>query len=610
MNALRITLTLLALSSVLACNDLPIDSLGETFHIKVTNTEKEPATVKVDFLWVIDNSASMCQEQASLAESFDEFMAQITYFVNIDYRLAVVTTDGLSTEHAGSFRHHKTTEYPFACAQSEIDYCLQGEQGEQVCSAYGNNWQCVTQEKVNYITNCNGSVNSKCRKLCTQDAECDEQFLGAEAGQACLADPSSCTYKCLIPSGNPNNSGCVLRPNTASCPDSEELYRTIVEQSGRDPNAGFCPDGVTACNPAEGCNLVVDGNTQQYPCSAPAAYLTAATGADYFNCVGVVGAEQHNNANLEQGLNAAIYALDRGGVNASQANQFLRDDAYLVLVFVSDEDDCSVDDGLELKKEAYGTCTCLPDSLHGGKLRPVVEAVNRIKALKSDAGQVLVAAIVGDSTADTPEAITEERDLYFASKCSQCPNQSDQHPLLFNTYVCDSGAGKADYGRRYVEFVEAFGKNGILTNICSEDGVAPALDTIADRIIRVFTKTCLPRQLESNPQQANSTLEEKINYSGLTVQKIGPQGFCDSGAECCVKNSSECTGSLTCDDGSACSPVSVEVPYGGDPDTVSYQLQISADCDQTDDRLAIYYNFLIAPGTSISVDYQANAQEE
>ncbi len=595
MTIARALLGVSLLLAVTACNNIPIDGLQRNFFVKVTQVENNTEPVKVDFLWVIDNSASMCQEQASLAGSFDEFLQRISSFVNIDFRIAVVTTDMLSEEHSGRFRHHKTTEFPFACAETSIRYCLRGE--DDMCTqgydepglpareGLGSNWVCDAPDKVKNITNCNESLNSKCRKLCESDAECDAQFFGAEQGTSCKDDPGTCRYKCLIPSGDPNNSGCVLRPQTTVCPGTEDMYSLLVQGAGKDPNQGICESNGVPCYVSDGCP---DGSK----CARPAAYLTPSTADELFKCVGVVGAEQHNNANLEQGLNAAIFALDKNGPNALQAREFLRDDAYLVIVFVSDEDDCSVDDNRELKKEQYGTCTCLPDTNNGGKMRPVNEAVNRIKALKQDPGFVLVAAIVGDSQLEEEGAITENREDYFASKCSKCEEPGAQHPLLFNTYICESAAGKADFGSRYVKFVNKFGKNGILTNICSDAGVAPALDTIADRIIRVFTKICLPRAVDEDQD--------------LVIHKLGPQGNCASGAACCIKTSQQCPDPEECEDGTLCEPVrSEQLTESDEPDTFTYKVQASSDCTETPDKRAVFFNFLLEPGSGVEIDYQA-----
>ncbi|MFT7625628.1 MAG: hypothetical protein ACI9WU_004819, partial [Myxococcota bacterium] len=248
-------LSLLVSSSVLVsgCNDVPVDGLQKSFSLKVTQIEANTQPVAVDFLWVIDNSASMCQEQAGLADSFDDFLERIRSFVNIDFRIAVVTTDTLTTDgHAGQFRYQRTTEFPFACAETSIRYCLRGQ--DEMCTngydepqigaepALGENWVCDAPDKVSDITNCNDSLNSKCRKLCTKgnDWECDSQFMGAEQGQACEDDQANCRYKCLAPSTD--NTGCVLRPATSGCPDTAEVKSLLIQGAGFDPNRGVCSD--------------------------------------------------------------------------------------------------------------------------------------------------------------------------------------------------------------------------------------------------------------------------------------------------------------------------------------------------------------------------------
>lgn len=45
---------------------------------------------KVDILFVIDNSGSMAQEQAKIAEAFSGFISQLS---NVDWRIAITTTD-------------------------------------------------------------------------------------------------------------------------------------------------------------------------------------------------------------------------------------------------------------------------------------------------------------------------------------------------------------------------------------------------------------------------------------------------------------------------------------------------------------------------------------
>jgi hypothetical protein len=95
----------------------------------------------------------------------------------------------------------------------------------------------------------------------------------------------------------------------------------------------------------------------------------------------------------EKGLEAALFALSptmTTGVNAG----FLRPTANLLVVFVSDEDDCS-DDG-RLGPDA-DNLLCYSDR---AKLTPVPSLVGQFQALKASKDMVTLAAIVGpDETA-------------------------------------------------------------------------------------------------------------------------------------------------------------------------------------------------------------------
>ena len=64
----------------------------------------------VDVLWVIDDSCSMAEEQASLTSNFGAFM---TYFVEsgLDYHVGVVSTDMMATSHKGKLETHNGTTY-------------------------------------------------------------------------------------------------------------------------------------------------------------------------------------------------------------------------------------------------------------------------------------------------------------------------------------------------------------------------------------------------------------------------------------------------------------------------------------------------------------------
>jgi len=69
------------------------------------DTFQQKVTAKVDILWVVDNSASMEEEQAQLADNYDYFMEFITDPGSpIDYQIGVITTDMDDPAHSGKLQ--------------------------------------------------------------------------------------------------------------------------------------------------------------------------------------------------------------------------------------------------------------------------------------------------------------------------------------------------------------------------------------------------------------------------------------------------------------------------------------------------------------------------
>lgn len=474
------TVAVLLSTSHFACNEVPVSHVLDGFVVQVEGSVANTGTVNLDILWVIDNSVSMCQEQNSLASNIDTFLNVFQGF-NVDLRMGVVTTDGLSPAGnslginkstlvgQGRFNTIPATAFVANCLERAYNVpCLEDAE----CAHLGEQWICEPpfNKDAGRLYNLNGPANSKCRYLCETDEECVLAF-GSE------------NAICFAPGGDWDARGCLVQPNTADC------------------------DDLAANHGLEELPMFVSTETDTL---------------DLFHCIATVGASQAKNPQLEQGMNAAIWALDRSPPpgapdNSAQASAFVRDDAYLIIVFVSDENDCSLSPGVDILVDDHSKCDCLEDTDHPtpsvpntlwhlsnskGPLLPVSTAANQLKALKEDSSRVLVASIVADVLVDGSgddltcaagasedellQCVDEHVDSYYESKCTT-------HGIYAPaTYVCNSTSGLGHHGSRYIELVSRFEDQGFAANICNNSGLEPALDDIATSILTKIVSFCLP----------------------------------------------------------------------------------------------------------------------
>lgn len=201
---------------------------------------------------------------------------------------------------------------------------------------------------------------------------------------------------------------------------------------------------------------------------------------DDFACLAVVG--DIGGCGIEQPLVASLKALLpadapfpflSGTAHGDGANAgFLRDDAILGIIYVSDEDDCSVADVefFDPESDRYSW-----EGLGGGNLRcflypeartPVESIVDALRSLKPNPNDLLVAAITGvpaDAVSD-PDAIDYEA-LLADPRMAERINPDRARGQLFP--ACDlEGTGFALPARRMVRAVAAFGDNGVVQSIC------------------------------------------------------------------------------------------------------------------------------------------------
>jgi hypothetical protein len=176
-----------------------------------------------------------------------------------------------------------------------------------------------------------------------------------------------------------------------------------------------------------------------------------------FGCIGTLGT---CGCGFEQPLEASYVALVEQTLPGGPNEGFLRDDSLLVIIYVTDEDDCSTPDPemFDVDRDDLGSlnvrCTVNPDRLH-----PIARYHDAFIELRDgDEERVVVAAIVGIPREGTWTS-EELRDI----------SEVDPTNPLQLLKSCDTAMGAAYPPVRIAELVESFGDNGILASICSSD---------------------------------------------------------------------------------------------------------------------------------------------
>ena len=204
-----------------------------------------------------------------------------------------------------------------------------------------------------------------------------------------------------------------------------------------------------------------------------------------FRCVASAGS---CGSGFEQGLEALGTAL--GPELLSGANQgFLRDDAFLLVIVLSDEDDCSNGGAFSLARDQDCYAAERRD-----QLTPVSVFFDQLVDLKTPSAEdrpdlddearralgeskLLIAGIIG--TDDRRDPLT-----YAEITCDNCwPQYSCINQL-------ESGDVQAIDGERYRELIELAGRRGVEESIC-QGSFASALDRIGDILRENLDVNCL-----------------------------------------------------------------------------------------------------------------------
>ena len=242
--------------------------------------------------------------------------------------------------------------------------------------------------------------------------------------------------------------------------------------------------------------------------------------SDAFACIAALG---QAGCGFEGQLKSVRWALDP--LNTPDTNVgFLREDATLAVVLITNEDDCSVPDDSDLVDPTQslmadplgplwsfrcnefghlcnigGKLQAPPrgpaDHLQGcvsnetqtptataphGLLTKIGDEVAFLKGLKTDPTRIVVAAITGLPTDYSIEMI-------------QNPGDPEMHPSIKASCGSHTAVG-ADPAVRLLQWVNAFGNHGVAQDICA-DTLDDALKTIANLIKINLGPPCVTGQL-------------------------------------------------------------------------------------------------------------------
>ncbi|HEX4406136.1 MAG TPA: hypothetical protein VH560_14965 [Polyangia bacterium] len=239
---------------------------------------------------------------------------------------------------------------------------------------------------------------------------------------------------------------------------------------------------------------------------------------DVFSCIALLG---ENGCGFEHQLASVRTALDPATAPMTNVG-FLRADAFLAVVLITNEDDCSAphnttlfDQTSQLVSDPFGPlqsyrCNeyghlCLYDgklqapprqpdgevTLSGcvsnekGPLDPVADFVTFLKGLKGDPARVFLAAVTGPATP------------YVVGLTAPTLQDASQWPII--EHSCQDADGTyADPSVRIAQAVNAFGGHGLLASIC-DDTMGPVLQKISTQLSRPMAAPCVPTPDPSGP---------------------------------------------------------------------------------------------------------------
>ncbi|MBT6489337.1 MAG: VWA domain-containing protein [Deltaproteobacteria bacterium] len=430
---------------------------------------------RADLLFVVDNSESMADEQASLAASFSQ-MLDVLAPQDTSYRIGIVSTDahGFQTDCCG-------TQNPLIDVGT--DRSIDGARGNcQSCDCGGGEdcFTCVACEPLVEIARPHDGV--KGRLL----AAYDPAVYQLEAWSHLSADLQS-VLPAVFPSG-PSDAMHVI--------DRESLTLQACDACG-------CPDCTQS---SSSCEPFFENCVEDLTTVLVEAHFRSnlkGLGVDGFgweegikSAMLAVGLDPEEPETLEPAYNlVANGAPNQFSVNAMD-EPWLRDDAVLAIAFVTDEEDCSMPSHLMVLRHQYeengfpvGSICYQPDQKE--RFLKVQDMATQLLGKKGNATSRMTVSVIAGVEPGSGELGWREAS---ATSCVA----SDTG--VSGTCDCFAGASAQDYpdwcqftegpegspacdalgGSRYLEFANAFERRSF-ESICegADDGFGEALERFA-----------------------------------------------------------------------------------------------------------------------------------
>jgi len=478
-----------------ACNAHPVTPVDANLSAVDRIENRLPAKTKLDFLFVIDDSGSMCQEQERLARDFEQFSSFLFDELQgaADYRIAVISTD-IGVAQGPTNLGHDAGAFLYAPAREA-----------QSCDG----------APMAFIPNTSDCEPSADPVISSSSIESlvDAEALSTEERSALLKAELERQFRCRATLGTRGGSiekGLEAMRQSLSCrgPNSELFRACCVNPETEE--AFYNP----ACTPEP-------NDEPQF--LRPDATLVVLIISDEDDC----------STPADAPLDTSRIICRQGGLNDGDADGV--PDLYQTLC--ADPQDCYMRECGPYLQEGPEACyqerceinenKCPWRSSRLSSIREYKEFLQGLKARPFD--QLFVAPIVGfrtytetgnlhryvEAPAPAPECDNVNSPLYGTEAC--CPNGVCQSTMTFDTikscHLPDQNV-QAYSGARYLELAESLGSNALgcpqgqepsfdpvsgrfnespeCVSLCSESLSAP-LRAIKDRVASLVNTYCLER---------------------------------------------------------------------------------------------------------------------